>query len=857
MTTGTQVGYVPLNGGLDLVSPVLNVPDGFMLDAYNYEPDINGGYRRIPGFERFDGRPRNFVGLQVADYGSYATGDTVTGQTSGATGTIIGLWSNWIALCSVSGVFQSGEDLDNGLTVIDVTTAVDSVDVEFKVIRKAIEDHYRSVIQPVPGNQPTEGVWHCQTGTVYAFRPTDDLIHIYKATEAGWSEVQLHLVMRYHSGGYHFPEADSTVRVKRKTDTGVELVSAKILKPVWIDGSAESRDRQGYLILTELEGQFATDDRLIIGTYEAGKVESVGYLHFAGSRVGSTSLIPSVGDKLVSQSGGVGILEETIYGRTEEDNSITLWIILSGVTGTFKFDEKVSSIPKPEEPDTEADPPEEWPKEWTDPKYDEKKAFVQLTEEPVPIIRLKDTGDELPQSGDDIIIGDVETELEQRLTYQQKDSSDRIYLMFDTTLFPDLAVDTVISANKIMGLASSEAKTITIPAGGRFEFCEHNFYARPDQRRLYACNGKGPAFELDPFTDLVAPILMPSDEDLNEPGFIAAHKQHLFIGQQGGTLRQSVVGEPMQFSGILGAAEFGVGDDITGLKSIPNLLCITCKNSSHGLYGNTIADWQLGPISDNAGAYAYSLQSIGTLFMLDQQGITELSRVQSYGNFKAAAVSSLAQPVINEIRDKCIGSVVIPDRNLYRIYCNDGTGVMMVPGEPPRITTFNYGIPITCIAASEDKTGSAAVFFGTDNGFIMQADRGTNLDGEPIESAIRTNYLQFKSASYRKTYRRLEVLINGKADVCLLFSHELDYAAAHSPIPRSRQLCIFGGAGFWDLDNWNEFFWSAGEIQQDGIWLDGTGRNISIMAYQSSAWTEPFTIQGFLVHYIMRRLDRG
>jgi hypothetical protein len=45
-----------LNGGLDLVSPKINVPKGSLLDCSNREIIDRIGYKRIDGFEPFDGR---------------------------------------------------------------------------------------------------------------------------------------------------------------------------------------------------------------------------------------------------------------------------------------------------------------------------------------------------------------------------------------------------------------------------------------------------------------------------------------------------------------------------------------------------------------------------------------------------------------------------------------------------------------------------------------------------------------------------------------------------------------------------------------------------------------------------------
>jgi len=46
----------PLVGGLDLVSPAIQIAAGRAIVAQNYECSLNGGYRRVDGYKIFDGR---------------------------------------------------------------------------------------------------------------------------------------------------------------------------------------------------------------------------------------------------------------------------------------------------------------------------------------------------------------------------------------------------------------------------------------------------------------------------------------------------------------------------------------------------------------------------------------------------------------------------------------------------------------------------------------------------------------------------------------------------------------------------------------------------------------------------------
>lgn len=71
--------YDLLQGGLDLVTPPMAVPAGRAVAAMNYEPEARG-YRRIGGYERFDGRPSPSRGANAEDI---ATRRAVIGKPPG------------------------------------------------------------------------------------------------------------------------------------------------------------------------------------------------------------------------------------------------------------------------------------------------------------------------------------------------------------------------------------------------------------------------------------------------------------------------------------------------------------------------------------------------------------------------------------------------------------------------------------------------------------------------------------------------------------------------------------------------------------------------------------------------------
>lgn len=124
MTQNTT--FFPLSGGLNLISPALATPPGSLRAGVNHEPDPRG-YRRIDGYERFDGQPKP----SAAEYayitftaGAHAPdiGQEVVGTTSAARGIVIaitldtGTWAGGDAAGTIivrptTGTFIDGEDI--------------------------------------------------------------------------------------------------------------------------------------------------------------------------------------------------------------------------------------------------------------------------------------------------------------------------------------------------------------------------------------------------------------------------------------------------------------------------------------------------------------------------------------------------------------------------------------------------------------------------------------------------------------------------------------------------------------------------------------------------------------------------
>jgi hypothetical protein len=186
-------------GGLDIVTPAMAIDAGKVIDAQNYEPDLAGGYRRIYGYERYDGRPspsaQSYWVIACTITDTISVGNTITGLTSGATAVVLQVnGSTELIVTKYTGTFVLNESLRvSGVTKATFTTITQnggSTPALHATYKNLAAANYRTDIQAVPGSGTVRGVWYYK-GSVYAFRNnaggTQCVMH--KATSSGWTAI--------------------------------------------------------------------------------------------------------------------------------------------------------------------------------------------------------------------------------------------------------------------------------------------------------------------------------------------------------------------------------------------------------------------------------------------------------------------------------------------------------------------------------------------------------------------------------------------------------------------------------------------------------------------------------------------
>lgn len=262
---------VALRGGWDTVTSVIAAQPGIIRDGINFDISTaeSGGYTRIPGYERFDGRPSpsaaSFSLVQVAIFQNVPTiGQTLTGFTSGATGVIVAIGSNYLAVTKVTGSFTNTEVVKVGATVIGTTVPLT---VTLSALTTAqysalAAEQYRTDIGPVPGSGPVRGVFGLTVSgvdNIYAFRDnvgaTATILH--KATSSGWTVVPFYYEVAFTLGGATAPAEGATL-----TQGGV---TATIKRIVWASGDWTANTAAGQFVITAPGGGNFAAGAAVIG----------------------------------------------------------------------------------------------------------------------------------------------------------------------------------------------------------------------------------------------------------------------------------------------------------------------------------------------------------------------------------------------------------------------------------------------------------------------------------------------------------------------------------------------------------------------------------------------------------------
>lgn len=438
-------------------------------------------------------------------------------------------------------------------------------------------------------------------------------------------------------------------------------------------------------------------------------------------------------------------------------------------------------------------------------------------------------------------------------TYAGGTAAGRITFATQTGAFTGENLDVGLNTN--VATIAGNSTAISLLPDGRYEFVIANFTGAISTKRVYGCDGVNKAFEFD------GTVFMPISTGMtaDTPNHIEAHLYHLFLSF-GSSVQYSTAGFPYKWSVVVGAGEIAMGDTVTGFAIQPagttsGALAIFTQGRLSLLYGTGPSDFALLPFRDEIGAFAYTMQNLAETMFLDLQGVTDLTTSQRFGNFTYGVISNAIKPILASYRAAAIASSVSRDLSQYRLFFTNNSGFYftVVAGKVIGIMPVLFAHTVRCTWSGKTTSGVERTFFGGDDGYVFEMDKGTSFDGSDIEAFINLAYAFSGGVRTLKGYFGGALEISGSGYANFSFGYSLAYGLPDTFQPGSESITSNFSSVYWDAFTWDAFFWDGITLGPSTVEIDGEGENISLAIRLVSDQYEPFTLSGAVINYSPRR----
>jgi len=349
------------------------------------------------------------------------------------------------------------------------------------------------------------------------------------------------------------------------------------------------------------------------------------------------------------------------------------------------------------------------------------------------------------------------------------------------------------------------------------------------------------------------------------PTKIVARSNRLFLSYIGGSLQYSELGNPMGWSGVNGAGELGMGDEVTNLSlGVGGSLLIFMLSSIYIIDGETPATWVLKQFSNSSGAFSGTAKRLlGTTFFMDDRGITTLEAVQEYGDYAANSISTKFKKTLMLNKEAITTSVVSRELNQYRLFFSTGLGILTsFKAKELQGTTFvEYPISVDKVAEGS-LFNRASIIFSSDvsvvggenvEGYVYLMDSGTSFDTVEIITKMVTSYYHYSSPRLWKRF--ISAIIDAQIPVDLILNLKVNFDYSAPTLPTTAWITRTSGLVAVEASAYGSAIYGEGTYGQVPvttsfpIYLAGYGTNCSFKILTNSRYVKQHTIQNIIVDY--------
>ena len=288
------------------------------------------------------------------------------------------------------------------------------------------------------------------------------------------------------------------------------------------------------------------------------------------------------------------------------------------------------------------------------------------------------------------------------------------------------------------------------------------------------------------FGDTLTHLNSTNSSDVEGAQHVAVFKNHVFYGKN----NNLIFSDPYSLTSFGGV--INVLSDITGLIVFRDQLFIFSENSIKRLSGNSIADFDLDPVTEQIGCLeADTIQEFGgDVIYLAPDGIRTLSATDRIGDF---GLDIPSDSILKEFKDfteisDSYCSLVLREKAQYRLFnytagvkAGTARGLIATKCMSQGGTGISWGTTrgVKARVADGKYVGNAELFIiGNDTGYVYKYNTGSNYDGSAINAIYESPYMPISDPEVRKTFYKLTLYAEPTGN--MIFDVKLRYNFASS-----------------------------------------------------------------------------
>ena len=355
--------------------------------------------------------------------------------------------------------------------------------------------------------------------------------------------------------------------------------------------------------------------------------------------------------------------------------------------------------------------------------------------------------------------------------------------------------------------------------------------------------------------------------DVNGAGFVVNFKNQLFFGKSN-LLTFTAPYTDNDFTAATGSGTISLGAVITGLIVFRQQLIIFTESSIFQLVGNTIADFQLQPVTTDIGCVdTDTIQEVGgDIMFLGPDGLRLLSGTDRIGDFGLGVVSKAIQKEVTSFitANTSFASVVIRNKSQYRILGyntnitqENAQGVLgtqfsgqggegMAWGELRGIRAY--------VADSRFYQNTETIVFANDDGYLYQMEDGNSFDSLNIQTTFATPFMPVNDPRIRKTFYKAFLYTDPQGSVSFDMSLKLDFDQRNSIQPTqiefdndTGEVAFYGSASYFKAGQASSVY-SSKLLTLFETQLIGSGFTASIQ-FESDSTDPPFSLDAITLEF--------